>query len=474
MDIAYIFFIALIALALGLGVVAYLSVALTSISSRFEKFEYWLPTFLVLMAGLVMLAGGLLNSRNLQFASLGASFIDADSSPVYLWLSRLTSLTLIGLTLPYFIAKALKQLGKSTQISWPLIIIIIFGISSFLLPGFLGLIPYFDHRALYPVITMVAVYLAAKLNPLGTLRAIKWTVVAFLLASLAFIVIDSPRVLAPSYKGWLPGIGSRFWGLAPHANAIGPMAALIVFIEILCPARHKIIRLGVFACAALVLVLAQSKTAIAATAVGLGFIFYMHMTHRASDASPNSFQLHKGHLLLLTFGIAGGAALLVLVNLGMIDRFLNRLDSIGVTSSVQSMSGRTVIWEAALREYMNNPIFGYGPSLWGDEYRRAIGLNYAYHAHNQVLQTMAMAGTTGLIGLVTFLALTMLRAFQTCRATGGVSVALLVLLGFRVMTEVPLSPVGIANGEMMAIAAVLCTWHLANKPAPSIRKSIIQ
>lgn len=461
MEIAYISFFLLLALVLAISVVAYLSVALSSISSGLERFEYWLPTFLVLIAGVVMLAGGLFNSRNLQLASLGAGFIDTDSSPAHLWISRLASLLLLGLTIPYFIAKALENGKRNAKISLPFIIVVYFGASSFLLPGFLGLIPHFDHRPFYPMITMIAVYLASEVNPNGALRAVKWCVVAFLVESLAFIAVDSSRVLAPGYQGWVPGLSTRFWGLAPHANAIGPMASLVIFLEIVCPARHSLLRLGVFACGATVLVLAQSKTAIAATVAALVIVFYSRVAYRAKEKYRAGFYFHAGHLLLLACSIVGISVFLFLANMGMIDKFFNKLDSAGVTSSVQSMSGRTIIWEAAIREYKNNPLFGYGFTLWGDEYRRSIGLNYAYHAHNQILQTMAMAGTSGLVGLIAFIALATVRAIRAFKTTSGVSVALLMLLGFRLMTEVPLSPVGIANGEMMTIIALICIWPFA-------------
>lgn len=461
----------ILAVGFAIGSVAYLAVALTSISSRLEAFEKWLPIILIAMAGLLMCASGLLNARNLQFASAGAGFIDTDRSPAYLWLSRLMSLVLLGLALPYFIAKALKDFSYRNPLSWPLIILVFFGLTCFVLPGFLGAIPYFDHRALYPVIVMIAIHLAAKRNTQGTLLAIKWSTMVFLTASLAFLVIDYSRVMAPGYRGWIPGLSSRFWGLAPHANAIGPMATLAILLELLCPSHRRIVRLAVFIGAALVLILAQSKTAIGATLIGLGIVLYARIADQKKNASEAAIHLHKGHLFLLCSAIFGCLAFLVLGNLGLLDKLLTRLELIGVTNSVYSMSGRTIIWEAALREFDNNPLFGFGPTLWDETYRRAIGLNYAYHAHNQILQTMAQSGTSGLLGLLAFLLLAILRAFQTYRITNGVSVAMLCLLGFRVVTEVPLSPVGIGNGEMLAIAAMICIWHLANKPIPSIQKS---
>lgn len=471
MEIVFFSVYIILAFGLAIGAMAYLGIALTSISSRVDKFEKWLPVVLVLMAGLLMCASGLLNSRNLQYASLGAGFINSEPSSIFLWVSRLTSLALVAITIPYFIVKALKSLSYQSRISWPLVTIVCFGLGSFLLPGFLGAVPYFDHRSLYPVIVMIAVYLAAEKNVNGTLIAVKWSILIFLIVSLAFIALDSSRVMAPGYRGWIPGLSSRFWGLAPHANAIGPMAALTIFLEILCPSRYKPVRLAVFACASAVLILAQSKTAIGASVIGLIVILYARIGNRNSSAPRTGLYLHGGHLFLLVSAIVATAAILLLANLGLLDKLFSRLDSMGITSSVQSISGRTVIWEAALREYSNNPLFGYGPTLWDDAYRRAIGLSYAFHAHNQILQTMAESGTIGLIALLAFLFLALSRAFQTYQITKGVSIAILVLIGFRVMTEVPLNPVGIGNGEMLSIVAMICIWHLARKSQHTIKKS---
>lgn len=454
---------ALFAFCLAIGSVIFFSVALSSISARVLAFEKWFPIVLVAMIGFLMCAGGFLNARNLQYASLGAGFIESDRSSAYLWISRLTSIALVGLAIPYFVFKALQWFKHQRYISWPLFNIIFFSLSCFLIPCFLGAVPYLDHRALYPVLMMVAIYLVTENGSESALVAIKWSVFIFLIISLAFLVVDYQRVMAPGYRGWIPILNSRFWGLAPHANAIGPMAGLVVFLELLFPSRFRFVRFFIFTSAATVLILAQSKTSIAATVLGLFVIFYSRFGRLASERNRVGFVFHKGHLFLLVLGVFFAALILFSANVGLLNKISSRLDAVGVTSSVESMSGRTIIWEAALREYRNNPIFGYGPTLWDDNYRRAIGLNYAYHAHNQILQTMAASGTLGLLGLLAFLLFTMRRALETCRLTDGVSVAIVILVLFRMVTEVPLSPTGIGNGEMLSIIAMICIWRIKGK-----------
>lgn len=441
------------------GVVLAGVLALSNISSRIEKAEHWIPIILVALAGMLMLAGGILNSKNLQYASLGANFIETDPSQAYVWLSRLGSVVVVTLCLPYFIAKLLlRKQEADSRLSLPVVAIIFFGISNFLLPGILGHVVGIDHRSFYPILFMLAVYLATQKSIDPVLNTLKWFLVLFLAVSLLFITIEPSRVLAPGYKGWIPGMNSRFWGLAPHANAIGPMAVLLLFLELLIPAKRKIFGLFVYAVAAAVLILAQSKTAIGAAFLGLAIIAF----NRLGALIPNAKrkQLHWGHGTALFIAISAFGLLLVFSFTGLLDHAISRLNGSDITNSVQTMSGRTVIWDAAYREFLTSPIFGYGSTLWDDDYRRSIGLNFAYHAHNQALQSLAEAGLVGFLGLLFFVVTSIALSIRAAAPTRGVSLAILVLLLFRSVTEVPLHPSGIGNGEMFLMITLICIWRI--------------
>lgn len=451
----------LIVFSLAVGTVLTGMVSLSTISSNIEKTEHRLPITLVVIAGILLLAGGILNSKNLQFASLGANFIETEYSSAYVWLSRLGSLAVVVLCIPYFISKLFLHKNKfNSNTSIPVIIIIFFGVSNFLLPGLFGHTIYIDHRSFYPILLIIAVYLTTHNNVEATLSALKRFLFLFLSISLLFLVIDSSRVLAPGYKGWIPGMNSRFWGLAPHANAIGPMAVLLLFLELLVKEKRKIFRLCVFGVAAAVLILAQSKTAIGAAFFGLAIVSYSRLGARTPTAKRH--QLHWGHGAVLLLGILAFGALLVLSLTGVLDHAVSRFDGSGVANSVQTMSGRGVIWETAYREFLANPIFGYGPTLWDDDYRRSVSLNFAYHAHNQVLQSLAEAGLVGLVGLLAFATTMIVLSIRASGQTHGVSLAILMLFLFRSVTEVPLHPAGIGNGEMFLMIAMVCIWRIGN------------
>lgn len=461
MEFLYYTVLPLIAFALTLAAVAVGALALSGISARIEATERWLPVVLVAIAGILLTAGGVLNSKNLQFASLGANFIETAPSQAFVWLSRLGSLAVVSVCVPYFIAKLLlRKKETNSRVSLPVAIIVFFGISNFLLPGLFGQVASVDHRSFYPIILMLAVHSATQNGVDPALKTLKWFLVLFLAVSLLFIVIDSSRVLAPGYKGWIPGMSSRFWGLAPHANAIGPMAGLLIFLELLVSEKRVVLRLFVFAIAAAVLLLAQSKTAIGAVMLGLAIVAYCRLAPSQTSNEPR--KLHWGHGAALIFGILGSGLLLVLSMTGIIDHTLSRLDGSEISNSVQTMSGRSAIWETAFREFLANPIFGYGPTLWDENYRRSVGLNFAYHAHNQVFQTLAEAGFVGFVGLLAFILITIVLCVRASQPTRGISVAILLLFLFRCVTEVPLHPTGIGNGEMFMMIALICLWRTGN------------
>ena len=87
-------------------------------------------------------------------------------------------------------------------------------------------------------------------------------------------------------------------------------------------------------------------------------------------------------------------------------------------------------------------MFGYGLSLWDASYRAAIGLPQATHAHNQLLDDAARAGTVGVGALLAYAAVLTAASLRHARATAGLSLALFITLALRAVGEVPLSLIG--------------------------------
>jgi O-antigen ligase len=122
----------------------------------------------------------------------------------------------------------------------------------------------------------------------------------------------------------------------------------------------------------------------------------------------------------------------------MIGGFLDTSEGAQLTS----LTGRDRIWVVALEEWHNHPVFGYGPTIWDDEFRQAIGLPNATHGHNQMIDTLARCGTVGAIGLVCYAVVLLVLSVRFARATRGLSLAMFLTLALLSVSEVPLGLIG--------------------------------
>lgn len=458
--IAAIFVLAIVGTALAAPVLAY------SFVGRLDRIMPQLVT--VLACGLLIL-GGLLNVRNLQYASYGAAFIEAEGSSAFVWASRIINLIVVTLSLPYLAGKFMVFVRDGAKIYWPVIIVVAFGVTSYVLPAIYGSKPGFDHRLLYPIL-VVLVLLVGDPKTEEIVAVLKWALAAYFGVSLAFIVIEPNRVLAPGFHGFVPGFNSRFWGLASHANAIAPMAVLCLFLEWFIPSKSRMARVAIIALSLLTIVLAQSRTAIVGAGIGMLIMLYLRYAYeRRSVLVAGSIKPHIGQvtvfvsLLMLTLGA------LIASLFGVLDGFIGKFFDSKLGTDLQTLTGRDVIWRVAIDEWQRNPWFGYGASLWSLDYRISVGLNYAFHAHNQFIQTLAEAGLVGLLGLLPLYAAFMVSAFRTRVLTLGASLALMLLLALRSITEVPLRPSGIGTGEMLLMIAVVAVWRLSYVSEAKVR-----
>lgn len=438
-----------------------LAIALTpGFAFRFSRtLDHWLPAFFVVISGLLMIAGGVLNERNLQYAIYGTVFIESEKSIVYFWMSRIVSLLIVGLSLPYLTAKAMIAIRDANKIHFAVLIFLLFALTNYLLPGILGTRPDIDHRLLYPVLVVMVVLVSSKDGVNVTLQALKWMLLLFLVLSLTFIIVDQNRVMSPGYSGFLPYFNSRFWGLANHANAIGPIAALAFMLEFYIPSRTTIVKWLVIVVSLVVLIMSQSKTAILTVIVGLAVIAYIRLSStRNKDLEAIGFRFHLGHLFAFAAFTATVLAILLASMSGVLNLSLSDYTNTAEGYGLRTFTGRDVIWDISIQEWLRNPIFGYGTTLWDNDYRRQVGLNYAYHAHSQYFQTLAEAGLVGIFGLVLFLVATLIYSLRLATMTSGATLAICLMLLLRSVTEVPLRPTGVGTGEMMFMIAIACIW----------------
>jgi O-antigen ligase len=108
-------------------------------------------------------------------------------------------------------------------------------------------------------------------------------------------------------------------------------------------------------------------------------------------------------------------------------------------SQLMTLTGRDKIWAITLSEFHANPLFGYGAQLFSEDYRLIIGMPFATHGHNQLMDSLGRSGLVGTIPLVAYFILLTVLSIKYAQASRGLSLALYLVLAFRCVSEVPLA-----------------------------------
>lgn len=260
-----------------------------------------------------------------------------------------------------------------------------------------------------------------------------------MLLSLALAIIKPQLAIQPSYKGWIPGLSIRLWGVGSNPNSIGPLALLFLLLENMQPSKSTWLRWIAILSAFVVFALAQSKTVWLAGMVAVAILFWYRRGRTASGGMDPRLVLALIALLLV------GTISLAFIDL---ERIWHKITFTQAGADIATLTGRAQIWATAIDTWKANPIFGYGPSAWGLEHRINIALPFAFSAHNQLLQSLSMAGTIGGVTLIVYLVLLGAGSFRAAATTRGISLALFATILFRCMTEA-LTLGTILNGDFL-------------------------
>lgn len=424
-----------IALFLAIGVI---TAIVTSVAIGRHRGKLLLPMILTLL-----LAGGavgvLLSGRDLAYARLAVVISIFETGWAERWVSRGFIAMIIALCIGVIVGKFVAREpfpieGRSLFFGF-----LLYYITLSFLPSIFGTEPAFLHNQIYPLLVMTAVFLCERPTPEQFYSFAKWLLFAFMVASLLVAVAMPDMAFQQDYHGWIPGFDYRLWGLASHANLLATPALTLLLLEYLQPTRNRWYQTLLVLCALSALVLSQSKTTWVAGLLVLGFLVaYRKVPElgralRGKGEIPLSSVLYLGSLLL---GLLVLATALVFVDT---DRLIDSIMASDIGEGLETASGRDLIWTTALEEWGNNWLFGYGPLIWGDLYRFQHGMfTYAFHAHNQVLQVVSMGGGIALFGLLVYVWLLLRYAVRAAAATKGVSVAMLLIVLVRSLSEVPL------------------------------------
>jgi O-antigen ligase len=263
----------------------------------------------------------------------------------------------------------------------------------------------------------------------------------YALASVAAIALIPTLALERPYDGVL-SLGVRLHGVAPHANSLGALMAAGIAGELYGRRdsgnhRHPYV-LGLLS---IVLVLTQSKTsvaALAATVLLVGVLANPRITR--TDKTMVSTAISA----VATYFLVGGAS--------------NEAAIAQTVGGLGTLTGRTRVWAITLTEWQDNPLFGYGQTVWGLEMKMLYlpVLRFAPgQAHNQVVQALGESGLVGLLTLaVLLIGLLRLARFQLARHN-TLALALLVLLVSRGLTETVLPRSALDAGVVLLVLTIL-------------------
>lgn len=261
----------------------------------------------------------------------------------------------------------------------------------------------------------------------------------FVFFSLVVALIYPEVAIEKPYVGSIKIVDFRLWGLASHANAMGPIALffLLTLTQVIIDRKYKIIFtiIGLLA-----LLLSQSKTVWVISLMSLTVVYVfssdVKCKSKCHGVGRDEQSLAFSRLLIIIYTIS--ILLCVTYYSGLLDVIIEKLMGGSDSVSLRTFTGRTLIWQLTIDEWLYNPLFGYGPELWGVEYRYKMGMMYAGQAHNQFVQTLGDSGLVGLFGLIVYLFTLFFYSVKFCRRTNGLSFALSLLIFIRTISETPL------------------------------------
>lgn len=407
---------------------------------RQHGYLHWIVYALVFLLGLgALLSGRDLTSNYLLEAMLGPA--PTAKHPLMATLQPLVSLLLLAFSGERLLTHWLLRKHEAGRSHALVAAFVLFWLGSTASPALLGAHPHLSHDYVYPLVIGLAAVLASPLELRLALRATRNALLLLMLAGVLLVPVQPTLVMDLTYdQGLIPGL-PRFAGLASHAVSMGLLAQIALLCLQAQPFERRWLQRAAWVLGLAVLVVAQSKTAWLAFALCSGALalWQRGAQMRARLADPLRPQAGMAALLLLMAGVGLALALATFGNVGTrIERFFSTPEG----AQLASLTGRDRIWAIAWEQWSMHPVFGYGPQLWGDAFREAIGMRNATHAHNQFMDTLSRAGSVGAASLVLYAAVLLVLALRWARATRGLSLALFLALALRAASEVPLLLLG--------------------------------
>jgi len=393
------------------------------------------PAMLVLTALEVLLSGRDLTQHYLTLERDVEAMGPAGRPALLAWTQRCVSLLLLAVSFERIVYHVMQRRPlPSAALTWSFLF---FWLTTVAATAVLATNSRISHEYLYPLVLGAACTLVQPDERDRILDAVRTSLLLFLVAGWLLVPVNTNLVLDMTYsQGLLPGI-PRFGGLASHPVMLGVLAQTALIVLWIRPYRRGWLNTVAWMIGLGALFLAQSKTAWLAFFISACCLLAVRRApsavERMGDPRRSSFGVG---LCLLVIGLV----FLLLVAMLVVD-LPSVLASFFATSEgaqLASFTGRDRIWVVALEEFKHHPVFGYGLTMWDADYRQAIQMPFATHAHNQFIDTLGRSGMVGFIGLLIYAVTLLVLSFRYARATGGLSMAFFLTVALLSISEVPL------------------------------------
>lgn len=431
-------------------------------------FLHWVfPAMLAVVALTALLFGRDLSQNFNELASGGSI-----QHPLIPWAQRVVSLILLAASAE----RIINHVASHKHMPSPVLTtaFVTYWLCAVAAPAVFGSHPQIVHEYLYPLVFGAAALLTTVPEREKILGAARSAFFLFMLVGIALIPLMPTVVMDASYRqGLIPGL-PRFGGLAPHPVAMG-MFAVTALLCLWCrPFSSRWLNAAAWLLGLSVLFIAQSKTAwIAFVLCAMSMLAVRHGPNawrRLGDPREGAFGI-----VACVSAIALALVLIWALLLADVGSDVASFFDTAQGAQLVSMTGRDQIWAIALEVWRANPLFGYGPGLWSEEFRASINMPNATSAHNQFMDTLARSGGVGAAGLLLYALVLLILSVRYARSTQGLSLALFLALALLSVSEVPLILLGYGT-EIFAhllLIITLASAASARVPVTEVRASPI-
>lgn len=335
--------------------------------------------------------------------------------------------------------------GKSIWVTGMLLTV------AFALSTVIGTVPDYEWKIVIWPLTISVVYLLPRVSLRWLVRQLQHFFMIVVVGSLALAVVFPHWALADADSlSSFVNRSAHLQGLTQQYDTMGEVA-LLGFLTTywLKDARFRRISLGL---CLLALTLSGARTSILALLVGLACLWvYKEWTNRST----------KGFFVTLLSGISG---------IGVLYEALTGFTGTsGFTANLGTLNGRTLVWSLTIDQWRQNPLIGYGPTLWSSAYRLSHGvsnLTWVGMAHNQFIQNLGESGLVGLVALIAFVLSLLGWAWRSRSVDRGLSLSLVLALLVIMITEAPLVLDALPVILYPAFAVVVVTMTSASLDRP--------